>query len=151
MTDNPSRKRRADGYEPRFDLDLEYGKQAELFVDDVAVAILEQRVEVKRDARWHQTGNLFVEFQCRKVSGRWEKSGITDTDATLWAFILADTQTAIFIPTALLYEITKDHYKRGNWTEQNRGSHPTRGVLIPIPRLLAALGSHQRDIERGAA
>jgi hypothetical protein len=151
VTDNSSRQRRADGYEPNFDLDLEYGKQGELFVQDVADAIKAQRVEIKRDARWHETGNLFVEFKCLKYSGSWEPSGIAITNALLYAFVLGDTETAIFIPTALLKEIALDLYKRGCWKERLGGSHPTRGVLVPLPRLFKALQLHQKQVQRGAA
>jgi hypothetical protein len=151
VTDNASRQRRADGYEPRFDLDLEYGAQGELFVSDVADAIKAGMVEVKRDGRWHETGNLFVEFQCRKVSGRWERSGVLATDASLWVFVLGDTETAIVVPTPLLRDIARDLYRKGNWKEQLRGSHPTRGVLIPLSRLVDLLKAHQTRIQRGAA
>lgn len=151
--DNASRKRAAEGYEPRFDLDSEYGRQGEMFVQDVAEAIRSQRVEVKRDARWAGTGNLFIEYECLKVSGRWEKSGIAITDASVWAFVLGDTETAIFIPTELLRGFCRELYRKGDFyhLECVVGSHPTRGVKVPLVWLLDRLVKHQLNLRRGAA
>lgn len=151
MTDNSSRHRGAEGYEPRFDLDLEYGKQGELFIRDIAEGIKNQTIEVKRDARWANTGNLYIEYQCRKVSGNWEKSGIAATDALMWAFVLGDTETAIFVPTALLREWARELYHKGRRSECIVGSHPTKGVLMPLGWLLERLVLQQKQVRRGAA
>lgn len=154
MTDNASRRRNAEGYEPRFDLDLAYGgEQAQLFVCDIAEAIRNANVEVKRDGLWHKTGNLYVEYECLKASGRWEKSGIAGTDALLWSFVLGDTETALFIPTGLLRQLARELHRKGDWyrVEERDGDHPTRGVKVPLGELVAWLARHQTQIARGAA
>jgi hypothetical protein len=134
-SDDLSRRRQADGYEPRFDLDLAWGEQGQLFVEDIATAISRGLVEVKRDGRWHQTGNLYAEYKCRKVTGEWARSGIAATDATVCAFVLGDTEVALFVPTELLRD----------------GSHPTRGVKVPIREFFHWLALRQTQMRRGAA
>lgn len=166
MTDNASRKRNAEGYEPRFDVDLEYGKQAELFVTDVAQAITTGMVEVKRDAQAMKTGNIYVEYACRHADGKWHPSGIATTDATLYVFVFGETETAIVIPTQLLREFLRPANKpeAGNHRDDirrkqldhmrkklERGSHPTKGFAIPLVTLFAWLKEHQQNVRRGVA
>lgn len=150
MTDNASRKRRADGYEPGFDLDLEYGQQAELFVADIAEAIKNGMVEVKRDARWHQTGNLYVEYECKRA-GEFRASGIKTSDADLWAFVLGDTDAVLFLTRGTLRELCLELYKQDSFyrVETTRGSHPTKGVKVPLGHLIDWLRRRQKELERG--
>lgn len=152
MTDNASRKRRADGYEPRFDLDLEYGAQGELIVTNVADAIKTQKVEVKRDGRWHETGNLYVERRCLRANG-WQPSGIATTDALLWAFVLGDTEAVIILPTLTVERLARELYDKSPWyrVEERNGSHPTKGVRIPLHELTKFLARRQIEIGRGVA
>lgn len=149
MTDNASRRRRADGYEPRFDLDLKYGQQAELLVTDIAEAIRNGMGEVKRDGVWSRTGNVYIEYECRRASG-WQKSGIAATDSLYWAIVLGDTEVAIVFPTGLVRQMARDFYQRGTWfrVEEKNGSHPTRGVRIPLTKMFDYLSLRER---RGAA
>lgn len=149
MTDNASRKRRADGYEPRFDLDLAYGKQGELIVTDISQALRNGSVEVKRDSLWSRTGNLYVEYECRRAVG-WTPSGIATSDAELWAFVLGDSELTIVVPTGLLRDIARHFYRLDKWyrVEVTHGSHPTKGVRIPIVKLFDLLATRER---RGVA
>lgn len=62
----PVDARKADGYEPRFDIDASYGRQGELFVSSIIDALTGGSVEVKRDSRFAKTGNVYVEYECRK-------------------------------------------------------------------------------------
>lgn len=78
--------------EPRFDLDLEYGKQAELqfaeFLDWIADG--NGRVEVKH--KGYLDHRLYVETHCDKGrTGTFSPSGINDTTAHLWVFVIDDT------------------------------------------------------------
>lgn len=153
MTDNAGRERRTEGYEPRFDLDLDYGRHGELVVSDIAEAVRNQSIEVKRDAMWAKTGNLYVEYACLKFNGKWEWSGIKTTTATLYAFVLGDTETTLFVPTGLLLEwcrelLAKSDVFKG---ECKRGSHPTKGVKVPVRWLIDRLAKHDADAKRGAA
>jgi hypothetical protein len=75
--------RMSEGYEPRFDIDLEVGRQGELFVARIVDSIAASRHEVKTDEKALLTGNIFLEVQCL-YRGRWERSGIARTEAEVW-------------------------------------------------------------------
>lgn len=128
-------------YEPRFDIDAEYGRQAELFVDDIRAGLRDGSVEVKRDGRWKDTGNLFVEFKCLR-RGKWEPSGIATTAAEVWVFVIE--RLAVVIPTDLLKEESRKWFHRGRVTGGGEtGSHPTKGVLVPLSGLLEFVRSNK--------
>lgn len=132
--------RNADGYEPRFDVDYEYGHQGEMWVTNVVDALKKDRVEVKRDGKFHQTGNLYVEYECWRRGG-WRQSGIATTTAELWVFVLGSSETAIVIPTQLLKNVCRDLWRRDPRpvAEEKDGSHPTRGVLVKLSYLMAVI------------
>lgn len=123
--------RMADGYEPRFDIDMEIGRQGEIFITSVIDALKGgASVEVKTDERALSTGNIYVEYLCLR-SGVWEKSGLATTEAEVWAYVLGDS--ALCIPTSRLKELGRIRWKvKANRKECMRGSHPTKGVTIPI-------------------
>lgn len=128
--------RMADGYEPRFDIDHEVGKQGELFVSDLIAALKSERVEVKTDLKAQKTGNIYVEFECKR-RGTYVPSGISTTEAAVWVFVLDMGNLAVAISTHFLREIGRAAYKAGKVRECLRGSHPTRGVVIPVAELLS--------------
>ena len=129
-------ERLTEGYEPRFDLDLAYGQQGELFVADIRDGLRDGTVEVKRDAQFSRTGNLYVEYECLR-QGRYQPSGLTTTEAKVWVFVLGDTPACICLATDLLRQ----------WTAQDGfpvaecrvGSHPTRGWLLSVQRAVFLL------------
>lgn len=117
----PTNGRLSDGYQPDWDIDLSIGKAGERKVLAIADAWTEGRVEVKTDTRAATTGNLYVEFECK---GR--ASGINTTKADAWAFVVGEV--IIIIPTKALRAATSNM----RWVAMNRGSHPTRGYLVPL-------------------
>lgn len=138
MDNNTARLRQAEGYQPKWDIDLKFGEQGQLLVVDIVEAFAKGLTEVKHEAQWLKTGNLYVELQCRKASGLYEKSGLAATEATLWVFVLHGTATAIIIPVGLLKTVVKRLYNVRWGTlypyrkNCDRGSHPTTGVVIPL-------------------
>lgn len=71
-----------------WDIDFSNGKQGEDLVEGLLKDILTGTIEVKRDMRWIQTGNIYIETECfYNTSGEWEASGLSVTQATHWAFI----------------------------------------------------------------
>ena len=70
-----------------FDLDFTYGHEGEQLVRDILTGGL--TVEVKRDRRWVETGNIYVEsaFYSR-ATHNWIQSGIMVTKADRWALVL---------------------------------------------------------------
>lgn len=133
-----STDRRADGYNPEFDIDYQYGSQGELWVTSVIQALKEDRVEVKRDGQFAATGNLYVEFECFR-RGRWQPSGIATTTTELYMFVLGDSETGFVIPTDRLRAICRPLYRAGRIGKERDGSHPTRGVLVKLSHVLAEI------------
>jgi len=136
------RLRRAEGYQPDFDVDLAYGQQAEILVLEIMESIQKGLTEVKRDARWVDTGNVYIEYECLRGNGKEVKSGLAATKALLFGFVLADTECLIILPTATLKEYASQLLRKGHqWNpkkknpymaEETNGSHPTRGVKAPL-------------------
>jgi hypothetical protein len=117
---------------PDWDADFAYGKQGELLWRGYAEGIANGNVEVKHDRRVTTTGNLYIEVECYYANG-WRGTGPADRKAQAWAFILGDSGITLFIPTAALLELIAGKPV----IEMMRGSHPTHGVLLPIPHVLA--------------
>lgn len=131
--------RRADGYEPRFDIDLAVGAQAEMFVVNIikSLGAGSGAIEVKYDARYQDTGKVYVEYQCRK-RGKWTPSGIATTTADFWAFVLGMDAFLFIVATDKLKDAARRKWAHPhNRKELAKGSHPTRGVVME-PGWLAA-------------
>lgn len=96
-------------------------------------------IEVKTDEMAMKTGRVFVEYECKRFGG-WAKSGIATTTAELWAFVVA-SDTVLVVPTVRLRAAVKRVYKLqpGLRKECVRGSHPTRGVAIPLTDIFGHL------------
>jgi len=133
---------RADGYEPRFDIDMERGAQGEMFVAGILDALRNggTRIEVKRDDKSQFTGNVYVEYECMK-RGWYVPSGIATTEALIWVFVLEQDQLAVCIATERLKVLARAAIRAGRVGEERDGSHPTRGALVRITDLLLA-GTH---------
>lgn len=79
-----------------FDLDYSYGLEGENLVDQLLNGA--KTVEVKRDRRWWDTGNIYIEVACwYNTFQSWEDSGLTVTQAKYWAFVLESG--VILVPT----------------------------------------------------
>lgn len=119
------------GNKSDWDLDLRFGQEGEVAANALLTAPIET-VEVKRDRRWKDTGNLYIETDCWS-DGRqeWYWSGITVTKATHWSFVLEDI--LITVPTDKIKLAVKTY---GMPKEMNRPEYSTRGYLITVDNLL---------------
>jgi hypothetical protein len=142
----PLRVSRFDGYNPGFDLlltgawdlsfadDLEFGLWAELNFASVLLRPLDT-VEVKRDSRAPETGNVFVETRQMGPGGsEWRPSGISSTTASLWAFVLPNGVTIVAPPEVIRAAID-------GLPEVEQGRDPSNramGVPLKISRLIGA-------------
>ena len=114
----------------KFDIDLQFGKQWEVFVDDLFSGAKTCEVKTERD-QWSSTGNIFVEYECNGVP-----SGIASTTADIWHInlVLNDGLEAyIGFPTKKLRELIarKDPKK-----VKGGDGYRARGFLISIKSLL---------------
>lgn len=117
-----------------FDLDFRYGYAGEQLVEELLTN--GKTVEVKRDRRWHETGNLYIEVKCWYNSTQsWQASGIAVTEADYWAFVLE--QSVLMIPTINVIEAIN---KYGRQITCEIPPNKSRGFLITVNDLLAVMG-----------
>ena len=112
-----------------FDIDLRFGKEGE---NTVANLLSIETVEVKRDKRWKETGNLYIETDCwYNASQSWKPSGLSVSKATHYAFVLEGM--VVIIPTEDLETIT---YEKGRPIECKIEPNPSKGYLIKLSHII---------------
>jgi hypothetical protein len=109
-----------------WDIDLRFGQDGEKYVNNLLTNI--ETIEVKRDKRWIQTGNLFIETQCwsDKIN-KWYESGINASKATHWAFVVEEL--VVILPIEKLKQVVQTY---GRMIEMNRPEYSTKGYLITV-------------------
>lgn len=130
--------RHAHGYEPRFDVDGPFGHQGELWYLTLIDALEAGSHEVKTDAVFADTRNLFIEFEHDPGhTGTYRPSGISVTTAEFWVFKLGQSAACLVMSTELLRALVtvpgvdiKDGGKKG--------SCPTHGYVLPFAYLVRA-------------
>ena len=116
-----------------FDLDFRYGYAGEQLVEELLTN--GKTVEVKRDRKWHETGNLYIEVECWYNSTQsWQASGIAVTEADYWAFVLEES--VLMIPTINVIQAINQHGREINCEIPPNKS---RGFLITVNDLLAVM------------
>ena len=116
-----------------FDLDFRYGYAGEQLVEELLTN--GKTVEVKRDRRWHETGNLYIEIECWYNSTEsWQASGIAVTEADYWAFVLEES--VLMIPTINVIQAINQH---GRQITCEIPPNESRGFLITVNDLLTVM------------
>lgn len=112
-----------------FDIDLRYGQEGESYVKQLLNI---ETIEVKRDKRWKNTGNLYIEVWCWSDNNQeWYSSGLQATKASHWAFVLEEM--VVIVPVAQLIETVQ---KYGNKIECSIPPNYSKGFLIKVNDLL---------------
>lgn len=127
------------GKELRWDKCAEEGHQGELFAIWAGDGLKSgASLEIKTDAGSWMTGNVYIETQCR-ISGQWVPSGVDHhhTKSELWAHIVVGP-IVIFAPTAFVRHVA-GKYGKPKELAGSKTTHPTRGLVIPIPQFVAEL------------
>jgi hypothetical protein len=120
-------------YQPQWDIDLKHGLYGESIVKDVLL-LGDGEIEVKTDRKARSTGNLYIETHCRRRDG-WHPSGISTSEASVWFFIIGpEDKLMVGISAAALRREAVRFAARV--AEETDGSHPTRGVLVPLAALV---------------
>ena len=116
-----------------FDLDYSFGLEGENLVNELLTG--GKTVEVKRDRKWWDIGNIFIEVQCwYNASKSWEDSGLTVSKADYWAFVLESG--VIIVPINHVKYAVKVFGKRIECTIEPNNS---RGYLITAKDLIKAM------------
>jgi len=118
-----------------FDLDFAYGREGEVLVREILTGGV--TVEVKRDRRWVETGNIYIEtaFYSRSTYN-WVESGLMKTKADRLAFVLEGL--VIIVSTD---DLKKAIDKYGRPISNKIEPNPSKGFLITINDLI--------EIQRG--
>lgn len=116
-----------------FDLDLSVGHEGESLVKELLTG--GETVEVKRDLRWKETGNVYIETVCWSHNkGEWYPSGLSTTKAAYWAFVL---ETCVYlVPTEILKQTVTT---RGRAINCNIQPNPSKGYLIKIEDIINSI------------
>ena len=117
----------------KFDLDLDFGKVGEKYIEQVFEG--DGRIEVKTERDiWATTGNIAIEVRCRG-----KLSGISTTDARTWIQLLSlkDTIKGGFImPVKQLKARIKELHESGEARLVMGGDDDaSQMVLLPINKL----------------
>lgn len=114
-----------------WDLDFTHGQVGEALVNDLLAGGF--TVEVKRDRRWAETGNVYIETHCwYNLDGEWKESGLLASKADYWAFVL--NQTVLMLPTPKVIEACLGY---GKQTQCKIEPNPSRGYLVKVVDLIA--------------
>ncbi len=119
---------------PDWDIDYQAGRQGEIYVRRIRESLQKGACEVKYDRLTNETGNLYIEYACFR-RGEWRDSGIKTTKAPLYIFTFPGELFAIAVETETLKDLAR-HCRKA---EEKDGSHPTRGVLVPLEWLVKKL------------
>jgi hypothetical protein len=116
-----------------FDLDYRYGAAGESLVNELLTG--GKTVEVKRDRKWHATGNVFLEMECWYVGTEsWKPSGITTSKADYWAFVLKSSVLMVQFDVLVIAMA-----KYGRRVECNIEPNKSRGYLLSVEHLMRAI------------
>lgn len=135
---------KAQGFEPRFDVDMERGKVGEdllelLFEDSQDPSV---RIEVKTDYKTNITGNIYVETH-KYRNGDVDSavpSGINGTESKWWAQASPDGTAILFVKTDALREyIDIVEPPKSAQPISNAHSAASLGVLVSMKGLMKYL------------
>ena len=117
----------------KFDLDLDFGKVGEKYIEQVFEG--DGRIEVKTERDiWATTGNIAIEVRCRG-----KLSGISPTDARTWIQLLSIKNTikgGFVMPVKQLKSRIKELHESGEARLVMGGEDDaSQMVLLPIKKL----------------
>lgn len=114
----------------KFDIDLEFGKQWEKYIDDLFCGAKTAEVKTERD-RWQGTGNI-----CIEVESYGKPSGLEATESDVWVHnLVKDGQLvcSLMFPTDVLKELVPKATKGTVMGGDNRASKLN---LVPLKKLI---------------
>ena len=117
----------------KFDLDLDFGKVGEKYIEQVFEG--DGRIEVKTERDiWATTGNIAIEVRCRG-----KLSGISTTDAQTWIQLLSlkdDIKGGFIMPVKKLKARIKELHESGDAKLVMGGDDSeSQMVLLPINKI----------------
>tara|TARA_R100000458_G_C8253013_1_gene229586 strand:- start:923 stop:1312 length:390 start_codon:yes stop_codon:yes gene_type:complete len=125
-------------YNPKFDLDLEFGEIYEKGLQKLFSSKGKIEVKTERD-KWLDTGNIAIEIRCRG-----KKSGISVTESDWWFHILTvngDVKGMLCLPVSELKNICKALLMQGKAKKVMGGDDDkSEMLLLPIKEVADLIG-----------
>ena len=88
-------------------------------------------IEVKRDSKALETGNLYIEYECWKnTTKRFEPSGLRTTEADWWCFAFNEWEMVLAVKTPRLKRLAAQARADGHTVTSDRGANPSKGILL---------------------
>lgn len=133
---------RSTGYNPDWDIDLQWGEDGETALADLFTRIDTgtTTVEVKNDRKAAETNNIYVECM-QNPGGGYKPSGIATSTADYWVFIIGSKKERlcfVSVQREALYWAAQQRYREtGVFVDGGMsGDCPTKGVLLKLKELL---------------
>lgn len=108
-------------YNSDFRYDLQIGQNYETSLYE----LLGKKIEVKRDFKCLNTGNIFIEYESRG-----KKSGIATSEAEWWCYWLSEHHL-ILIELSVLKTICRT-FLNTNRDVKGGDSNSSKGILLPL-------------------
>lgn len=113
-------------YNNDFRYDLKVGQVAETLLADL---LENKKIEVKRDLRALETGNIYIEYESRG-----KRSGIAKSEADYYCYFISDSRMFL-ITTGDLKTLCRK-YIGTNRDRKGGDSNTSKGILLPITDLI---------------
>ena len=111
-------------YNSDFRFDLKIGQNYETALSE----LLGKKIEVKRDFKCLDTGNIFIEYESRG-----KKSGIATSEAEWWCYWLSDFHLVLIELDKL--KIICRQYLKTNRDVKGGDMNTSKGILLPVKTL----------------
>ena len=108
-----------------FRYDLEVGQVAEAGLADT---FENKKIEVKRDLKAKETGNIFIEYESRG-----KPSGLASTQSDFYCFVVEDLH--IMLPTSQLKDIARSYIGTGR-DVRGGDNNTSKGILLRLKDLI---------------
>lgn len=108
-----------------FNSDFRYDLQVGQIYEKQFSELLGSKIEIKRDFKCLETGNIYVEYESRG-----KRSGISTSEAEYWCYWLSDYH-CVFIKTETLKDLCRK-YINTNRDKRGGDSNTSKGILLPL-------------------
>jgi hypothetical protein len=114
-----------------FTHDLKLGQHYE---EKLGMLLTNKKIEVKRDKRAAQTGNIYIEF-----NSRGKPSGIETTEADYWA-IWPLEDVCIFVTVGKIRQLVEKYKNDPKKVKAGGDNNTSYGVIVPLEDFLPVKG-----------
>jgi hypothetical protein len=111
-----------------FNSDFKYDLQVGLKYETALSEVLGKKIEIKRDFKCLQTGNIFIEYESRG-----QKSGISTSQAEWWCYWLSEHHF-VMIELEKLKSLCRI-YLNTNRNILGGDNNTSKGILLPLTDL----------------